>query len=458
MLNWLNNRCVYLIKVGLLVMPIGLFSGLSQASMLSEAITEVLKSHPKILQKQYESDLLDAKISGLRADYLPTVDLLVAAGTEQIRKSDAPSNGLLPRGDISVVVAQNIYDGHSTDYKIERLNRKRMEVHYHLQAISSDVALRLAELYIDRLRHKAAIDYQTNLVGAHKDLRQKIAFRVDQGISNEVDLTDVDLRLIEAEVSLAAAQANYADSKSQYLAFIGASTDNLEEPEFSYGLELEGYFSLIDPFSGNVEPYRAVPLDLTISELIDISQANHPVLNANKYNVEAHRLNLDIESALEVPVINFELVAGWGHNSAGDIGNKQHLSAMLNLKYNIFNGDKRTYKKLELSSSLETAKQQYIDKSREVEDSLRLSWQALNLHKKLEKIMEQRILTAQSYKDKAKLQLKLGKIELQDMLDVETKLVNAQIDLLSAKHDYIYSYYRVLHSLGYILSHFGLQV
>ncbi len=85
MLNWLNNRCVYLIKVGLLVMPIGLFSGLSQASMLSEAITEVLKSHPKILQKQYESDLLDAKISGLRADYLPTVDLLVAAGTEQIR-------------------------------------------------------------------------------------------------------------------------------------------------------------------------------------------------------------------------------------------------------------------------------------------------------------------------------------------------------------------------------------
>ena len=72
--------------------------------------------------------------------------------------------------------------------------------------------------------------------------------------------------------------------------------------------------------------------------------------------------------------------------------------------------------------------------------------------------MEERVFTAQDYRDKAEFLLKLGKMGLLDMLDLETQLAHAHIDWINARHDYLYSYYRVFHGQGELLNYLDISI
>jgi len=179
-------------------------------------------------------------------------------------------------------------------------------------------------------------------------------------------------------------------------------------------------------------------------------------LIAASYDIDEARAKLEASVAKSMPTINFEIDAYSNRNEYYGSANAfdwDYITAMLVMNYNVFDGGK-TRKEEQARVELSSIEDLYQRRVLEVEERVRLSWNAYRTLDKQTDFFKSQLASAKISVDTAIQQYNLNQGSLVDIYEKQTILHETQRNFTMAYCDLIYSYFRVLHATGALLEPF----
>lgn len=408
------------------------------ATTLQEAVDITIKTHPDILAASNERNAVAEEVNQALAGYRPTIDLAVGTGWES---SDNPTsratyghkNKHMNRDEASIELRQMIFDGMATKSEVKRQEARTESRAYGVFGASENTALEAANAYIDVLRVQKLVDLATTNFEAHERTHDQIKLRSDRGVGRKADLDQSQGRLALARANLIAEQSNLRDAETNYLRVVGVTPESLSDPE---------------------SPSSLIPA--TLEEAIGQALGNHPTLKSAEADVTSAHAQYDTAQSPFYPRIDLELGATANNDLDGVNGHNNDVTAMIRLRYNLLNGGKDSARSEETAHLINQAAEIRNNTHRQVEQSVRLSWNALQTVNNQINYFEQYVDSSEKSRDAYQQQFSLGQRTLLDLLDSENEVFTARQNLVNARYDQLYAMYRILNSMGSLLQ--GLEV
>ncbi|ASU22196.1 agglutination protein [Vibrio qinghaiensis] len=419
-MNWTNMKTLSCAIA--LSFPISVYG-----QTLEQAVSITLATNPNIKSayNEYVSKRYNSEASS--GAYLPKIDLDAGIGYEAVDLASGTDNELT-RKEATITLSQLIWDGSSTLNDIDRTSADAESVRLQLLADAQDIALEVAKVYLDATKALEILTLSEKNLGIHNQIHQDIKRRVESGIGSTADLSQVEARLAKANSNLLAAQNNLLDIYSQYKRIVG------EEPQ-----------DLLFPRADNA----VLPQDLTIA--LDTAIKNHPVIQVALADVDSAKFQYKQTKGANYPTLSFEAKQSWRDDAGGIEGDSDEFSAMLRMRYNLYNGGSDSARSQSAAYQLNKAKDLRDRTYRSIEESLRLSWSAMDFTRQQKQYLENHVDFASETVIAYEKQYKLGKRTLLDVLNTENELFEARKGYLDAKYQEQYAKYRVMNVTGILL-------
>ncbi|MDT8370776.1 MAG: TolC family outer membrane protein [Gammaproteobacteria bacterium] len=411
------------------------------ATTLQQAVDITVKTNPDILAASNERNAVAEEVNQARAGYLPTIDLAVGTGWESSdnptsRNSTTPSNHKnihMNRDEASIQLRQMIFDGMATQSEVKRQQARTQSRAYGVFGASENTALEATKAYIDVLRVQKLVDLAATNFEAHERTHDQIKLRSDRGVGRKADLDQSQGRLALARANLIAEQSNLRDAETNYLRVVGVVPESLSDPE---------------------SPSSLIPE--TLDEAIGQALGNHPTLKSAEADVQSAHAQYDTAQSPFYPRIDLELGATANNDLDGVDGHNNDVTAMIRLRYNLLNGGKDSARSEETAHLINQAAEIRNNTHRQVEQSIRLSWNALQTVNNQISYFEQHVDSSEKSRNAYQQQFSLGQRTLLDLLDSENEVFTARQNLVNARYDQLFAMYRILNSMGALLQ--GLEV
>jgi adhesin transport system outer membrane protein len=153
----------------------------------------------------------------------------------------------------------------------------------------------------------------------------------------------------------------------------------------------------------------------------------------------------------DYPTLSFEAKQIWYDDADGQEGSREETTAMLRMRYNLYNGGSDSAQQNRMAYQLNKAKDLRDSSHRMVKESLGLAWSALDLTLQQKEFLQDQVDSASDTVIAYEKQYVLGRRTLLDLLNTENELFEARRNYLDAKYDEQYAKYRVLNASGVLL-------
>jgi adhesin transport system outer membrane protein len=408
------------------------------ATTLEQAVDATIKTNPDVLAASNERNAVAEEVNQAKAGYLPTIDLAIGTGYESsdnptTRSQGSHKNVHMNRDEASINLRQMLFDGMATKNETRRQTARTDSRAYDVFGASENTALEAVDAYLNVLRQQKLVDLATTNLEAHERTHDQIRLRSERGVGRGSDMDQSKGRVALAKANQIAEQSNLRDAETTYLRVIGLTSESLSEPQ---------------------SPLNLIPatLDEAISRGID----NHPTLKSAQADVESANAQHDTAVSPFYPRVDFELGATANNDLDGVDGHNNDVTAMFRLRYNLLNGGKDSARRQETGYLINQASEIRNNTHRQVEQSVRLSWNALQTVTNQMEYFKLHVDSSESSRDAYQQQFGLGQRTLLDLLDSENEVFTARQDLVNAQYDQLFAMYRILNSMGGLLQ--GLDV
>jgi len=406
----------------------------THSQSLEQAIASTLTSNPEIKSafNDYKSYVEQRRSAG--GNYLPTIDFDAGIGYEKVNPATGDTTELTRR-DATLSLTQLLWDGSSTLNNMDRTASEAESMRYQLISDSQDKALEVAEIYLDTLKAQEVLELSEENLKTHKRIHKDIKKRVDSGIGSTADLSQVEARLANAHSNLLAAQNNVFDTHTQFTRVVGQTPKGLVFPRADQ---------------------NALPE--TLEEATVVSEAHHPVIKIASSDVDAAKYQYKQTKATNYPTFSIEASQTWYDDAAGEIGNRDESSAMLRMRYNLYNGGSDSSDQKRMAYQLNKAKDLRDSSHRQLAESLHLAWSALDLTLQQEEFLADHVDSASDTAIAYEKQYRIGQRTLLDVLNTENELFDARKEYLNAHYEEQYAKYRVLNACGILLDSLRVDI
>lgn len=406
------------------------FSFSANSQTLEQAVSTTLATSPELksaynefISKRYQSNASSGA-------YLPKLDLDAGIGYEAVNEAgDGTSEHTdLTRKEATVSLTQLIWDGSATLNDMDRTAAEAESVRFQLLADAEDKALGVADVYLEALKAYEILALSESNLAVHKDIYRDIKKRAESGIGSTADVTQVEARVAKAHSNLLAAQNNIYDTHTQYKRVVGRAPLALTFPSAD-----------------------ANRLPLTIDSAVETAFANHPVIKVSMVDVDSARFQYEQSKGVNYPTFSLEAAQTWRDDAGGTKGSSDETTAMLRMKYNLFNGGSDSDRTDSAAYQLNKAKDLRDRTYRTVEEGLRLSWSALDLTVQQKEFLADHVDSSAETVIAYQKQYKIGKRTLLDLLNTENELFEARKAYVDTKYDEQFAKYRVMNATGNLL-------
>ena len=397
---------------------------------LEQSVAATLSSNPEIksIFNEFMSQKNQHEASG--GAYKPSIDLDAGIGYEGI--NPAPGNGSnteLTRKEATISLTQLLWDGSSTLYDIDRTAAEAESVRLQLIADAEDKALEVTEVYLNAVKANEILALSESNLSVHKKIFKDIKRKAESGIGSIADLSQVEARIAKAHGNLLAAQNNLFDTHIQFKRLVGQSPLGLVYPRADI-----------------------TKIPLTVDDAVLYAFNNHPVIKISIADVDSAHFQYKQSKGVNYPTISIEASQTWREDAAGNEGSSQETLAMLRLKYNLYNGGADNARSDSAVYQLNKSKDLRDRAYRQVEEGLRLSWNALDLTLQQKQFLSDHVDSASETVIAYEKQYRIGQRTLLDLLNTENELFEARKDYLDAHYSEQYAKYRVLNATGSLLN------
>lgn len=413
---------------------------------LQEAIRKTLQTNPDVLIDAARRKSTGEAAKNARSGLYPRVDVTLDVAAERQNNSTVISSYgstiTQQRNSGSLTLTQMLFDGLGTQREIER-NEARVESAAHkLASTSEQIALKTVENYLEVLRLQEIVQLTEENLAAHQRTYDQIKLRASSGVGRRADQTQIEARVALASASQKAAVANLRVAQINYNLVVGNLPQKLVRP--------------------SIPDLALLPPD--VEEAIKHSTKNNRVLQSASADVDAAYAQYLAAKAPLLPRVDLEVSAT--RNNSGNITNAtgtnfsntrdKSESAMVKMRFNLFDGGSTRAAIGESSHLLEEAREVMRRAERQLEQSVRLSWTAyISAKDRLPSLRQHAEASVKTHDAYAK-QFTLGQRTLLDLLDTENELFTSSTNYINGQYVELYSRYRVLTDAGLILQALGV--
>lgn len=402
------------------------------AETLEQAVFNALQKSPDMAQtiQQYYAAKSDVDIA--TGSFLPQLDLTADAGKEDLDRENIGETNK-DRTNVKLSLTVPVFRGFANVNEHDRASFQLQSNYYQTLAKAESITLSLTKAYIDMLSAKDVIEMSKENLEHHQKTYNLIKQRTIQGVASKADLSQIRSRLARAKANMISARSNYNNAEIQYIEIAGHAPDSLTRPKVD-----------------------KVYIPASNQRVIDIAFANHQSLFSSQFDIKAASAATKVQNAHYYPEFDVVVDRTWKEDVAGFNGQEDEWRVLLEMKWNLFAGGKRSSAHTKAVHNERASKMKLNTVQRAVKANANASWNAYELLEQerifLKEYVEQTKETEKLYSQ----QFQAGRRSLLDLLDSQNELFQARKSFVATDYDYLYSQYRVVASMSYILD--ALQV
>lgn len=403
----------------------------AQAETLRDALSAAYENNPTITAARSGQRITDEGVPIARADGLPSISTSVGYNEVLKQASNSffsPGRTLSVQGQLSVP----IYQGGIVRNNIRAAEARVDGGQASLRGTEATIFSQVTGAYMDVLRDEAVVALNRNNVNVLGVNLQATRDRFDIGDLTRTDVAQSESRLALAQGNLQAAEARLIGSRESYIRLVGNVPGDLAPPP----------------------PLPGLPASTDIA--VETALAENPDLEAAQ--IEARARGFDVRSARGTRLPRLSATTSGGYNdflgsvqTSGPVASSQtqtSASTGLTLSIPIFQGGRPAARVRQAQARESQAIEQVIGAERGVIAQTRAayaSWQA----------SQAVIRSSQIAVDASKLSLEgvraensVGTRTILDILNAEQELLNAQVQLVTARRDAYVAGFSLLAAMG----------
>ena len=408
--------------------------GPASAQSLQEEAAQLLVSHPQIRAARQNVASSEEGENAAFAEYLPRVSAFSDFGYERIhskgRTTAEPDQGPFTTGQsrkTSVTITQTVFNGYLNEANNANATLAKQFAEISLEEAEQAVLFEGVSIYLEVLRNIRSVqlaDENTATIQRQFELEDE---RVRRGAGITLDVLEAKKRLQVA--------------KERRVAFNGALRDSRSRFNQVFGHE-----PTIDEMIMPTPPLGLMPENVDIA--IASALVEHPAIRNSDKRVDIAQEQRTIAKAAFYPTI--DIVAEWSYEDdlGGVRGSRRDYTAKVQANWDLFNG-------FATRAGVARASHGYlssIDSSnfvkRKISEETRLAWSGLDTARKRVTLLQNAVnIAAEVFSGRRKLR-EAGKETVINVLDAESQMFDARIQLVAAQHDARIAVYRLLAAMG----------
>ncbi|GAA0788423.1 TolC family outer membrane protein [Marinobacterium sediminicola] len=404
------------------------FSGWASAATLQEVVVDNIGQNPQVQQALQNYAAVIQEIRQAKAGYYPTLDATLGYGYEWTEKGNS-DDVELNRREARLNLNQMIFDGFATRSEVQRQQARAASRASNYKDTAQRYVLAASRAYLEVQRREQLLQLAKESLYNHVKLYDQIRRRSESGMGTLASLQQAEGRLALAEVNMLAADNNLRDAQANYRRVVGQSV-----PES------------LEPFDSSV-----LKLPATLEEAVAKGLANQPVASLAEADVEAAVAQRDAAKSRMYPRLDFEVERRWDDNIDGNPGSDEDLTAMLRLRYNLYNGGADKARIRQTEHQIGEAQAIQRDAQLQIRESVELSWNAYEILQRQLEYLEKHVRSSEDTRDSYKKQFDIGQRSLLDLLDTENEVFSAKNQLAEARVDSEIAKLRILTGTGELL-------
>ncbi|MFY9994572.1 MAG: TolC family outer membrane protein [Leclercia sp.] len=408
----------------------------SQATTLEQAVKDSLLWHPEVNATVNSRYSADQDLRAAKGGYLPTLDVTAGTGWEQTDNASTRAAGDhlrdLHRSESAINLRQNVFNGFATSSEVDRQKATVNSRAWTVLNTSENTALKAIQSYLDVLMRQQMVKLAEDNLKNHERVFDQIRLRTEQGVGRQADFDQAEARLAQARNNLLTEQTNLEDSRANYESVTGKEADTLVMPA-----------------------KIAVPASLEAAR--SVMKENSPLLKQADADVEATRQQYEAAKSRFYPDVNVEVGRTMDNNIDGTRGHSQEWQAMLRMRYNLYNGGSDQAILTSYAYKMKEAQDVKNNAQRQLNEELRLAWNALNNANKQVPIAKEYADRSVTVRSAYQEQFSLGDRTLLDMLDSENEVFSAQRRYVELQFVDMFTTYRISARTGELLKSLNIQ-
>ncbi|MBV0933165.1 TolC family outer membrane protein [Marinobacterium weihaiense] len=404
-------------------------SGWTHAATLQQVVVDNIDQNPEVQQALQSYAAVLQEIRQARAGYYPTLDASLGYGYEWTDKQNGIQDQELDRREARLNLNQMIFDGFATRSEVERQQARAASRASNYKDTAQRYVLTAARAYLEVQRREQLLQLAKESLYNHVTLYDQIRRRSESGMGTLASLQQAEGRLALAEVNMLAAENNLRDAQASYRRVVG------------------------QPAPDTLEPFDSSTLMLpeTLAAAVEKGLANQPIAGLAQADVEAAVAQRDAAKSRMAPRLDFEVERRWDHNIDGIEGDDEDLTAMLRLRYNLYNGGGDQARIRQTEHQIGEAQAIQRDAQRQIRESVELSWNAHEILQRQLEHLERHVRSSEDTRNSYKKQFDIGQRSLLDLLDTENEVFSAKNQLAEARVDSEIAKLRILTGTGELL-------
>ena len=430
----------FILSNAFFILALLLFSSALHAVTLNQAIEQAITTNPEILEQLNQKLSRDFEIRQAKAGFLPSIDVIAGYGTETsdnnaTRLTKFGHSRSMNRQEAEIVLRQMLFDGFKTSSETSRQEYRSESANQQLINLSQEISIDTISAFINVLRTQKLVKFAEDNVRVHEKIHDQVELRASMGADNQGSLSQIKGRLNLAYSNLEAEKNNLKDALTEYEKIIGTMPeDALEEAGFNLDF----------------------PKDFQTT--LDKALRNHPAIKAAEADINAIKMQQKTSKSNYYPDIDLELGSEWADNQNGVRGHDNGHYAMLNIRYNLYQGGGDQARISKDARLIQEAKRRQDVTRRKVVKFVQISWNAYESSNKrtgfLQKYVDATVKTRNAYEQ----QFRIGERTLLDLLNTENEIFTAHSENIKNEYEYVLAKYRVIDSMGILLRELQLSV
>ena len=405
-------------------------TSITRAETLTEALAAAYKFNPRLDAARATLRATDEEVPRALSGYRPSITGTSDAGYQRVlskpaQPTDAATN---PRG-YSVGLVQPLFNGFRTVNAVNGAEATVRAGRETLRNTEQAVLLDAVTFYVDVVRDQEIVRlreaYATALVRDEKNTQER--FRA--GEVTRTDLSQVQARRLTASAALDLAQASLRTSRANFERVIGHPPSHL------------------------VAARETSRIAKTLEENQEVAGRESPTVVGALYREQAARYSIDEIRGELLPTAQLEANYGQRYDLPGSslpplIDQQQTTLVTARLSVPFYSGG-------EVQARVRQAKQTQIQRLQEIEQArtetlaqVVAAWSQLLATRMAVNLDEQAVEVNRTAVTGVRQEERAGQRTVIEVLNAESELLNAQINLATDRHNLVVASYTVLSSIG----------
>jgi len=395
-------------------------------------LEHVQKTHPRLAAERAGLDKAQAYIREQKGDLLPTLSARASA-TSSLTEPGAFGSLSGETGDVGLELSQPLYRGGSTMARIREAEDFSDLQSERYRRVENDVLLEAVEAHIALVRNNEHVRLRENNISNLEKHLESEKTRFDLGANTSTDVNQAKARLASARAEAQRARGDLAASVADYVRVTGKQPPDISGislPQAMLGEKLPSIATLdaARAAAGRINP------DILAARLEE---------NANK---QAQR-------AIKGEYYPAVTLTGQTQRSykpvfAAGVPYQDQSRIVLEASIPLYKGGRTTARLSQSKHDGNRLRMEAVDTEREVTRRVTTAWENLQAVQ-AEVAARQVQVDAESLAlEGARAEFTLGGRTSLDVLDAEQEKLDAELALLSARHDVILAEFNLLASTG----------